>query len=61
MIVGVYGLDVECEEFSFLTSDDEGKGGVGTEDIPKDIAKECKYGGESVKGENEKENADHTT
>ena len=41
-------------------SNDEGKGGVGAEDIPKDIAEEGKYGGESIKGENEKENANHT-
>ena len=38
MIVRVDRLDVECEEFSFLTSDNKGYGGVGTEDIPEDIA-----------------------
>ena len=60
MIVGVNGLDVECKEFSFLTRDNKGKCGVGAEDIPEDIAEESKYGGESVEGENEEENADHT-
>ena len=39
-IVGVDRLNVECEEFLFLTRNDEGKGGVGTQDIPKDIAEE---------------------
>ena len=60
MIVGVDRLDVECKEFLFLMSDDEGYGGVGTEDIPEDIAKESEYGGESVEGENEERDADHT-
>ena len=43
---------MECEEFSFLTSDNEGQGGIGAEDIPEDVAEEGEYGGESVKGEN---------
>ena len=51
---------MECKEFSFLTSDNERKGGVGTKDIPEDIADEGESGGESVKGENEKEDANHT-
>ena len=59
-IVRVDGFDVECEEFSFLTSDDEGQGGVGAEDVPEDVAEKSKYGGESIKGKNEKKNADHT-
>ena len=59
-IVGIYGLDVECKEFSFAMRNDEGKGGIGTEDIPEDIAEEGEYGGESVKGENEEKDADHT-
>ena len=41
-IVGVDGLDVECEDFSFLARDDERQGGIGTEDIPEDIAEENK-------------------
>ena len=53
-IVGVNRLDVECEEFSFLTSDDEGQGGVGAENIPEDVAKKSKYGSESIKGEMKK-------
>ena len=60
MIIGVNRLDVESEEFSFLMSNDEGYGGVGAEDIPEDIAEKSKYGSESIKGENEEENADHT-
>ena len=39
-IVGVDRFDVECEEFSFLARDDEGKGGIGTKNIPEDIAEE---------------------
>ena len=37
-IVGVNRLNVECEELSFLMRDDEGYGGVGTEDVPEDVA-----------------------
>ena len=59
-IVGVNGLDVECEEFSFLMSDNEGQGGVGAEDIPEDVAEKSEYGGESVEDENEEEDANHT-
>ena len=59
-IIGVNRLDVECEEFSFLASDNEGSGGVGAETVPKDIAEEGEYSSEGIKGENEKENANHT-
>ena len=38
MIVGVGRLDVECEEFAFLVSNDEGQGGIGAKDIPEDVA-----------------------
>ena len=48
------------KEFSFLTSDDKGYGGVGAEGIPEDVAEKSKYSGESIKGENEEENANHT-
>ena len=41
-IVGVNRLNVECEELSFLMRDDEGYGGVGTEDVPEDVAEEGK-------------------
>ena len=41
-------------------SDNERKGGIGTKDIPEDIADEGESGGESIKGENEKEDANHT-
>ena len=51
---------MECKEFSFLTSDDEGQGGVGAEDIPKDVAKKSEYSGESVKGANKEKDANHT-
>ena len=51
---------MECEEFSFLTSDDEGQGGVGTEDIPENVAEESEDSSKSVKGEKEEEDADHT-
>ena len=52
---------MECEDFSFLTGDDKGYGGVGTKDIPEDIAEEGESSGESVKDEEGKENVDHTT
>ena len=50
---------MECKEFLLLASDDEGQSGVGTEDVPEDVAKESKYSTEGVKSENE-EDADHT-
>ena len=40
--------------------DNEGQGGIGAENIPKDIAEESEYGSKSIKGENEEKNADHT-
>ena len=42
MIVGVDGLNMESKEFLFVTGDDKGKGGIGTKDIPKDVAEESK-------------------
>ena len=42
MIVKVDRLDVEGEQLSLLAGDDEGKGGVGAEDVPEDIAEERK-------------------
>ena len=59
-IVGVNGFDVECKEFLLLVSSDEGYGGVGTEDVPEDVAEEGKYSSECVKGKNEEEDGDHT-
>ena len=60
MIVGIDGLDVECEEFLFATSNGEGYGGVGAEDVPQDIAEESKYGSESIESESEEKDTNHT-
>ena len=51
---------MESEEFSFLTSDDKGQSGVGTENVPEDVAEKGECSSEGVKGENEEEDADHT-
>ena len=59
-IVGVNRFNVECEEFSFPTSDNKGEGGVSTKDIPEDVAKEGKDSGENIKAEKKEENANHT-
>ena len=59
-IVRIDGFDVESKEFSFLTSDDKGQGRVGTEDVPENISEESKDGSESIKGEKEEEDANHT-
>ena len=60
MVVRVDGLNVECEEFLFPASDNKGEGGVGTKDIPKDIAKESEDCSENVKTEEEETCSDHT-
>ena len=39
-IIRIDGFDVECKEFSLLMSDNKGYGGVGTEDVPEDVAEE---------------------
>ena len=59
MIVRVDGFDVERDKFAFSLGNGESKGCVGTEDVPKDVAKEGKYGSESIKGEKGKKDADH--
>ena len=59
-IIRIDGFDVECKEFSLLASDNEGQSGVGTEDVPEDVAKESEYSSEGIKSENEEEDADHT-
>ena len=58
--VGVNRLDVECNNFSSLASDDEGEGDVGTEGVPEDVCKKCEEGGGDVKDEKEDERNDHT-
>ena len=60
MIIGVNIFNMECEEFLFLTSDDEGKSAVGTEDVPEDVSEKGKDSSESVKGKKEEKDADHT-
>ena len=58
--VGVDGLDVECDDFSALVSDDEGKGDIGTKHVPEDVSKKRERDGGDVKDEEEKELKDHT-
>ena len=60
MIVGVDRLDMEGEQLSLLTSDDEGKGGVGAEDIPEDVSEKRKDGGENIEAKNKEENTIHS-
>ena len=60
MTVRVNGFDVECEKFGFPMSDDKGEGGVGTKDIPKNVAEEGKECSEDVKTKEKESNDDHT-
>ena len=60
MVVGIDGFNVEGKEFLFSASDNEREGSVGTEDVPKDVAKEGKEGSDNVKTEEEENKSNHT-
>ena len=52
---------MECDDFVSVTSESEGESDIGTEGVPEDVSKKHRESGESVKGECEDENGDHTS